>query len=139
MEKPTYATQQSDKENVRPNENHTVNRATASTVPEWRKMQKETTSKIGWTNYVHQYEKVPNKHYDSKWRQIYDDSTISKAASTISDLTDRGAWDVPAPKFDPAYPDGNAGYQVDVKDLSSEIRYRGNTIVQCSKDVNTGL
>ena len=33
----------------------------------------------------------------------------------------------------------NAGCQVDVKDISCEIRYRGKTIVQCSKDVNTGL
>ena len=33
----------------------------------------------------------------------------------------------------------NAGCQVDVKDILCEIRYRGKTIVQCSKDVNTGL
>ena len=66
MEKPTYATQQNDKENVRPNENQTINTAAESTVTEWKKMQTKTTSKTGWTNYVHQFEKVPNKHYDSK-------------------------------------------------------------------------
>ena len=33
----------------------------------------------------------------------------------------------------------NAGCQVDVKYISCEIRYRGKTIVQCSKDVNTGI
>ena len=33
----------------------------------------------------------------------------------------------------------NAGCQVDVRDISCEIRYKGKTIVQCSKDVSTGL
>ena len=66
MEKHKYATQQNDKENVRPHENYTINGATSSTVPEWKRMQTKNTSKTGWTNYVHQYEKVPNKHYDSR-------------------------------------------------------------------------
>ena len=33
----------------------------------------------------------------------------------------------------------NAGYEVDIKDILYEIRNRGEIIVQCSKDVCTGL
>ena len=33
----------------------------------------------------------------------------------------------------------NAGCQVDIRDISGEIRYRGNIIVRCSKDTRTGL
>ena len=33
----------------------------------------------------------------------------------------------------------NAGCQVDMRDISCEIRYRGKTIVRCSKDTRTGL
>ena len=61
VDKPTYATQQNDKENVRPNENYTINGATASTVLAWKKMQTETTAKTGWINYVHQHEKMPSE------------------------------------------------------------------------------
>ena len=33
----------------------------------------------------------------------------------------------------------NDGCQVGVRDIPCEIRYKGKTIVQCSKDVSTGL
>ena len=33
----------------------------------------------------------------------------------------------------------NDGCQVDIRDSSCEIWYKGKTIVQCSKDVSTGL
>ena len=106
---PTYDTQQSDKENICPNENHTGNRATsaetkpnsdwAPTVPEWKKMQTKTTSETGWANFVQQYRKVPNKNYESQWREIDGDSTISKAATTISQLVTQEASDILHPNL----------------------------------------
>ena len=33
----------------------------------------------------------------------------------------------------------NAGCQVDIRDISCEIRYRGEIIVRCSKDTDTVL
>ena len=33
----------------------------------------------------------------------------------------------------------NAGCQVNIRDISCEIPYKGKTIVQCSKDISTGL
>ena len=73
---------------------------------------------------------MPNKHYDSQWRKVpnnhYDESknsgaaptydwrhhfgmggnsTISGAASTISQSVNRGASDVLEPKFDAAHPE----------------------------------
>ena len=64
VDKPTYATQQNDKNNVRPSENYTINGATTPTVPVWKKMQKDTTAKTGWINYVHQHEKMPSEKHD---------------------------------------------------------------------------
>ena len=62
IEKPTYDTQQNDKENICPNKTRTDNRATsaetkpnsdwAPTAPQWKKMQSKTTSKTGWANFV---------------------------------------------------------------------------------------
>ena len=94
IEKPTYNTQQNDKDELCPGGNFTINGATsaetttdsdwASTVPEWEKMQTTTTSETVWANFVNQYRKVPNKHYDSQWIKIDGNSTISGAAFTIS-------------------------------------------------------
>ena len=57
IDAPTYDTQQSDKGNICPNENHTGYRATSAetkptsdwspTVPEWKKMQTKTTPETG--------------------------------------------------------------------------------------------
>ena len=64
IEKPTYDTQQNDKETLSPGGNFTINGATsaettsdsdwASAVPERKKMQTTTTSEKGWTIFVHQ-------------------------------------------------------------------------------------
>ena len=96
--KPTYAIQQNDKENVRPNENYTINGATASTVPAWKKMKTETTAKTGWINCVHQHEKMHSENHDSKW-------SSSNVNSTISNSTHREALTILAPNFDPAHPE----------------------------------
>ena len=79
VDKPMYATHQNDKENVRPNENYAINGAAAHTVPAWGKMQKDTTAKTGWINYVHQHEKMPSENHDSKWRSSNVNSTISNS------------------------------------------------------------
>ena len=115
IQKPTYDTQQSNKENLSPGGNFTINGATsaetksdsdwASAVPERKKMQTTTTSEKGWTNFVHQYKDVPNTHYDSQWRHIDGDSTINGATSTISQSMNRGASGVLEPKFHASHPE----------------------------------
>ena len=61
-------------------------------------MQKDTTAKTGWINYVHQHEKMPSENHDSKCR-------ARNTNSTISYLTHREASTIPAPNFDPAHPE----------------------------------
>ena len=113
IQKHTYDTQQSNKENLSPGGNFTINGATSAdttsdsdwafAVPKWRKMQTTTTSETGWANFVHQYKEMPNKNYDSQWRKIDGDSTISGAALTISQSRNRGASDVLEQEFHAAH------------------------------------
>ena len=108
---------------MRPNEDYAINGATASsTVPAWKKMQKDTTAKTGWINYVHQHEKIPSKNHNSKWR-------APNANSTISNFTHRETSTILAPNFDPAHHESHADSQENTSIVLERIRMSNKTLI----------
>ena len=99
-----------------------MNGATASTVPAWTKMQKDTTAKTGWINHVHQHEKMPSENHDSKWR-------ASNANSTIGNLNHREASTILAPNFDPAHHESHADSQENARLYWKRIRMNSKTLI----------